>query len=67
METELVESRGASRLKTAAATLLIIAALMAFLFVARGQEGGSVMSIDRWVLTGSGFLIAGVLIMWENL
>ncbi|SHH49992.1 hypothetical protein SAMN05443636_2708 [Halobaculum gomorrense] len=66
MTSEVRESLESNRTKAVGGAFCFIAALIAFLFVVRGSENGSIMNITGWLLVALGNLIAGLLMTWES-
>ena len=67
MESQTVQSLKSNWITATAGMFFLIAALTAFLFVARGSEADSIMGINRWFLTGLGQLILGLLLIWGSI
>jgi len=63
MASQAAQSLRSNWITATAGMCFLIAAVMAFLFVVRGSEPGSIAGINIWLLLGLGHLITGLFLM----
>jgi len=67
MSSQTVQSLKSNWITAAGGTFSLIAALMAFLFAARGYEAGPIIGLNSWFLTGLLYLTFGLLAILKSI